>query len=106
MKGITTLLILKMTAEGPVHGYSLQLAISREIKRDLPHGSIYVLLKDLERRGLIRIYNKQPERDKKTYVITDQGLDLLIAHAEPLSIARNVMKDLIKFIDDLKERAS
>lgn len=102
LKGIITLLILKMTAEQPMHGYSLQTSISREIKRELPQGSIYVLLKALERRGFIKVHETQAERDKKIYVITESGLDFLVAHSEPLEIASNVMKDLMAFIDRLK----
>lgn len=104
LKGIITLLILRMTAVEPMHGYSLQQAISKEIKREMPQGSIYVLLKTLEKRDFIRVHETEPERDRKTYVITERGLDFLVAHSEPLSIARNVMKDLIEFIDQLKNK--
>ena len=106
LKGIITLLILKMVSREPMHGYSLQAAISEEIRREMPQGSIYVLLKSLEKRGLIRIYETRAERDKKLYTITDAGTEFLLGHSEPLSIAREVIGGLIEYIEDLKSSPS
>ena len=101
LKGIMTLLILKLLSQNPMHGYSLQTEISSIIKRDLPQGTIYVLLKSLERRGLITIYETQAERDKKIYTITQNGVSFLEGHREPLSIARDIMDELIAYINTL-----
>lgn len=105
LRGIMTLLILRMLWEKPMHGYSLQTSISETIKRDMPQGTIYVLLKSLEKRGLIEIYETQGERDRKLYTITARGTKFLVGHEEPLSIAREIMDDLILFIGGMKEQS-
>ena len=97
-----TLLILKRLSLKPMHGYSLQNSISEVIKRELPQGTIYVLLKSLEKRGLITIYETQEERDKKLYTITPRGSQFLLGHKEPLSIAREIMDGLIQFIREME----
>lgn len=96
-----TLLILRMLSENPMHGYSLHVSISETIKRELPQGTIYVLLKSLEKRGMIELYEKQEERDRKIYTITQAGRDFLMGHKEPLSIARDIMGGLIEYIDGM-----
>ena len=101
LRGIMTLLILRFLSEQPMHGYSLQLDISNTIKRELPQGTIYVLLKSLVRRGLITIYESGGERDKKSYTITPKGVEFLRKHKEPLSIARDIMDDLIAYINGM-----
>ncbi len=101
LKGIMTLLILKLLSQNPMHGYSLQTEISSTIQRDLPQGTIYVLLKSLERRDLIALYETQAERDKKIYTITEKGTRFLQGHREPLSIARNIMDELIAYIETI-----
>ncbi len=103
LKGIMTLLILKSLSQSPMHGYSLQTEISSKIRRDLPQGTIYVLLKSLERRGLISLYETMEERDKKIYNITPEGLAFLQGHGGPLSIARNIMDELIAYIETINQ---
>lgn len=105
LRGIMTLLILKMLTEKPMHGYSLQTEISAAIKRDLPQGTIYVLLKSLEKRGLITLYEMQAERDRKLYTVTAAGREFLVGHREPLSIARDIMDDLIEYVRNLESTA-
>lgn len=98
LRGIMTLLILRLLWEAPMHGYSLQAEISERIKRHLPQGTIYVLLKSLQKRGLITLYEAQEERDRKLYTITASGKDFLLGHRDPLLIARDIMGSLIEFI--------
>ncbi len=101
-RGIVTLLILRFLIEHPRHGYSLALMISEKVKRDLPPGTIYVLLGSLEKRGLIKVLEKKMIRDRKTYTITEDGMRFLLGHHEPLLIATQVMSELISFIESLK----
>lgn len=98
LRGIMTLLILRMLSETPMHGYSLKVAISEKIKREMPQGTIYVLLKSLQKRGLITLYETQEEREKKVYTITSAGKNFLMGHKEPLQIAGKIMEGLIEYI--------
>lgn len=99
LRGMITLLILRMLSENPMHGYSLQLMIAEKTKREMPQGTIYVLLKSLERRGLITLFETRAERDKKLYTISEKGRTFLLGHKEPLAIARDIMDGLIEYIN-------
>ena len=69
-KGFLKIHILKLISEKPSSGYGLMNSIEEISGRRPSAGSIYPLLKDLEKRGLIEAQHK----NKKTnYVITDKG---------------------------------
>lgn len=104
LKGIITLLIMRFLVDKPMYGYSLQLAISEKIGRDMPQGTIYVLLKSLEKRGLIELCETQVERDRKLYSITQEGRKFLLNHETPLLIASGLMGELIEFIQTMRNQ--
>jgi transcriptional regulator len=76
-QGTLDLLILKIAALGPVHGYAiaqrLQL-VSRDVVQ-VPQGSLYPALHRLEYRGLLAAEWKATEtgRDAKFYRLTRKG---------------------------------
>jgi len=76
-QGTLDLLILRIVAAGPVHGYGiaqrLQL-ISRDVVQ-VPQGSLYPALHRLENRGLLAAEWKMSEtgRESKFYRLTLKG---------------------------------
>ena len=77
LKGTLDMLILKVVALGPLHGYAIAQRI-QQISRDffqLQQGSLYPALHRLEDRGWLKAEWKATEtgRDAKFYALTPQG---------------------------------
>lgn len=77
LKGTLDMLILKVVALGPIHGYAIAQRI-QQISRDffqLQQGSLYPALHRLEDRGWLRAEWKSTEtgRDAKFYALTPRG---------------------------------
>lgn len=71
------LLILKVVALGPVHGYAVAQRL-QQVTRDVvqvPQGSLYPALHRLENRGLLAANWKETEtgREAKYYELTRKG---------------------------------
>jgi transcriptional regulator len=80
------LLILKVVALGPVHGYAIAQRL-QQVSRNVvqvPQGSLYPALHRLENRGLLVADWKQTEggRDAKFYRLTRKGRAQLEAETE------------------------
>ncbi|MBV9157509.1 MAG: PadR family transcriptional regulator [Acidobacteriaceae bacterium] len=76
-QGTLDLLILKIVAIQPVHGYAIAQRL-QQISRDIvqvPGGSLYPALHRLENRGLLKSDWKETEtgRDAKFYRLTRKG---------------------------------
>ena len=76
-QGTLDLLILKVVALGPVHGYAIAQRlqqVSREVVQ-VPQGSLYPALHRLENRGLLGADWKENEtgREAKFYRLTRKG---------------------------------
>jgi PadR family transcriptional regulator len=76
-QGTLDLLILKVIALGPVHGYAIAQRL-QQVSRDVvqvPQGSLYPALHRLENRGLLAADWKVSEagRDTKIYRLTKSG---------------------------------
>ncbi|HEV2246248.1 MAG TPA: PadR family transcriptional regulator, partial [Terriglobia bacterium] len=77
LKGTLDMLILKVVALGPIHGYAIAQRI-QQISRDffqLQQGSLYPALHRLEDRGWLRAQWKATEtgREAKFYALTPKG---------------------------------
>ncbi|BFH72096.1 hypothetical protein SJAV_00400 [Sulfurisphaera javensis] len=105
LKGIITLLILKSLDEEPKHGYELEKIIKEKLNYELPEGSIYVILKNMTRKGLIvpRIEKNNKGIEVKKYFITEKGKEFLKYHEEPLIAVKKVIDELIEYIQKRKE---
>lgn len=84
-QGTLDLLILKIVALGPVHGYAIAQRL-QQVSRDVvqvPQGSLYPALHRLEYRGLLAADWKQTEtgRDAKFYRLTRKGRTTLEAES-------------------------
>jgi transcriptional regulator len=76
-QGTLDLLILKVVALGPVHGYAIAQRL-QQVSRDVvqvPQGSLYPALHRLENRGLLSALWKETEtgREAKYYQLTRKG---------------------------------
>ena len=84
-QGTLDLLILKVAALGPVHGYAIAQRL-QQVSRDVvqvPQGSLYPALHRLEYRGLLEADWKETEtgREAKFYRLTRKGRAQLEAEA-------------------------
>jgi PadR family transcriptional regulator PadR len=84
-QGTLDLLILKVIARGPVHGYAIALRLeqlSRGVVQ-VPEGSLYPALHRLENRGLLSADWKETEtgREAKFYRLTRKGSQQLKTEA-------------------------
>ena len=82
-QGTLDLLILKVVALGPVHGYAIAQRleqVSRHVVQ-VPQGSLYPALHRLENRGLLAADWKETEtgREAKFYRLTAKGHRKLVA---------------------------
>jgi PadR family transcriptional regulator, regulatory protein PadR len=77
LKGTLDMLILKVVAPGPIHGYAISQRI-QQISRDffqVPQGSLYPALHRLEERGWVEAdwKNTLTGREAKFYKLTRAG---------------------------------
>src|SRR5271157_2143706 len=84
-QGTLDLLILKVVALGPVHGYAIAQRL-HQVSRDVvqvPQGSLYPALHRLENRGFLTADWKDTEtgREAKFYRLTRKGRAQLDAEA-------------------------
>jgi PadR family transcriptional regulator PadR len=94
LKGTLDMLILKVVATGPIHGYAISQRI-QQISRDffqVPQGSLYPALHRLEERGWLDAEWKDTDtgREAKFYSLTRKGrkqLETEMLHWEQLSDA-------------------
>jgi PadR family transcriptional regulator PadR len=93
-QGTLDMLILRVVALGPIHGYAISQRI-QQISREalqVPQGSLYPALHRLENRGLLAAEWRESEtgRDAKFYRLTAKGRVQLkeeTANWERLSVA-------------------
>ena len=80
-QGTLDLLILKVVALGPVHGYTIAQSLEQVSRGviQVPEGSLYPALHRLENRGLLASDWKETEtgREAKFYRLTRKGRNQL-----------------------------
>jgi len=86
LKGTLDMLILKIVALGPIHGYGIAQRI-QQISRDffqLQQGSLYPALHRMEDRGLLKAEWKMTEtgREGKFYALSAKGRKKLDAEVQ------------------------
>lgn len=85
-QGTLDLLILKVVAGGPLHGYAIAQRlqqISREVVQ-VQQGTLYPALHRLENRGFLKADWKMSDtgRDAKFYRLTPKGREHMASEAE------------------------
>ncbi|SMD30955.1 PadR family transcriptional regulator [Picrophilus oshimae] len=101
LKGTINLLILTELYKNSMHGYAIEKLICSKINIDMPHGAIYMLLHNLERRGFIKGKISSNGRHVKEYEITDSGIKFLKDHEKPLEKVSTVINYLIEEIKNI-----
>ena len=86
LKGTLDMLILKIVALGPIHGYAISQRV-QQISKDvfqLTQGSLYPALHRLEDRGWLQVDWKQTDsgREAKFYRLTKTGQKQLEAEVQ------------------------
>ena len=102
-QGTLDMLILKVVANGPIHGYAIAqriLQISRDVLQ-VRQGSLYPALHRLEKRKLLQADwgPSDTGRDAKFYRLTRAGRSALATEAETW----NHLRDAIELIMRNKE---
>ncbi|HKD14944.1 MAG TPA: PadR family transcriptional regulator [Candidatus Angelobacter sp.] len=94
LKGTLDMLILKVVALGPIHGYAISQRI-QQISKDffqVQQGSLYPALHRLEDRGWLQAEWRDTEtgREAKFYTLTRKGrkqLEIEVRNWEQVSVA-------------------
>ncbi|HTY47720.1 MAG TPA: PadR family transcriptional regulator [Methanomassiliicoccales archaeon] len=92
--GFLKLVVLKLIARGPTHGYALIKEIEKATDAEWSPspGSIYPALQELEVDGLIEVHN---EGRRRMYAITSKGQETL---KQSLEHASEAMRHLTKLL--------
>ena len=81
LTGSTTVLILKLLEEKDMYGYEMISNLAKKSNHtfDLKAGSLYPLLHNLEKNGIVESYEESTasERTRKYYHLTEKGKDVL-----------------------------
>src|ERR1700719_5157538 len=99
-QGALDLLILKVVALGPVHGYAIAQRL-QQISRDVvqvQQGSLYPALHRLENRGLLAATWKPSDtgRDAKFYRLTSKGRAQLKEEADQWSRLTDAVRLILR----------
>ena len=105
-QGTLDLLILKVVALGPVHGYAIAQRL-QQVSRDVvqvPQGSLYPALHRLENRGLLGAEWQETEtgREAKFYRLTRKGR----AQLETEAASWRRLADAVALILRMSERGA
>jgi PadR family transcriptional regulator PadR len=109
LKGNTNVFVLSVLKEGPSHGYAISFEIARRSnsKLDFKQGTLYPLLHELERGGLISSEWEESEpgkRRRRVYRITDKGLGELETRLAAWQLFNQAMYEVTGVLPDV-ERA-
>ena len=81
LTGSTTVLILKLLEEKDMYGYEMISNLAKKSTHtfDLKAGTLYPLLHNLEKNGIVESYEESTasERTRKYYHLTEKGKDVL-----------------------------
>jgi PadR family transcriptional regulator, regulatory protein PadR len=102
-QGTLDMLILKVVATGPIHGYAIAqqiLLISRDVLQ-VQQGSLYPALHRLENRKLLRAQWKASDtgREAKFYRLTAKGRTQLEAEAANWTNLRDAIELIMRSAD-------
>ena len=105
-QGTLDLLILKVVALAPLHGYGIAQRL-QQVSRDVvqvPQGSLYPALHRLERRGFLAADWKETEtgREAKFYRLTRKGR----AHLEMEAASWQRLSEAVGLILSMAERGA
>jgi DNA-binding PadR family transcriptional regulator len=95
------LLILRVLYEKPLHGYSLKEKLNELLsgRRPLKSGSIYTILRRMEKNGYLSSdWDRESSRlDRRVYTLTKKGLERLQHGRNMVNAQKNVIDEMIRF---------
>ena len=98
--GSTSMLILKLLDSQNMYGYQMIEELSKQSNNifTLKAGTLYPLLHNLEKKGMLTSYDEKTEnaRVRKYYSITKQGRSLLDDKKEEWTIYHNTVNIVLK----------
>lgn len=99
LKGHIDTLILSILNKGDSYGYEIAKVVRDETSFELKESTLYVSLKRLESKGLIKSYwgNEQSIGSRRKYYnITDYGKENLEVKIQEWNFIQNVMNKFLK----------
>ena len=101
-RGWIQFLFLRLLYEKPAHGYQLMEELQRRgfvQPGRLESGSVYTILRRMERRGLLASTwdENVSGPDRRVYRVTEEGVKALRSGLESLIARRAIMEDLLSF---------
>lgn len=98
--GSTTMLILKLLDSKNMYGYQMIEELSKQSNNIfvLKAGTLYPLLHNLEKQGMLTSYDERTEnsRTRKYYSITKKGRSLLEDKKEEWDVYHNTINRVLK----------
>jgi len=95
------LLVLRILYEEPMHGYRLLGEVNRLLagRRTLKTGSLYTILRRMERSGLLESeWETISDRlNRRVYRLSDKGIERLRAGMGMVEEQRKVLKEMAEF---------
>ena len=105
VKGALKLIVLDLLRK-PNHGYGIMAEMEELYGIKLSAGTVYPILASLKRSGLIEVI-ETGDRERKTYRITEKGLEYLEKHRDELEETKRKLRAYKTFLelggDELKE---
>lgn len=100
LNGSTTTLLLKLLEEKDMYGYEMieTLAKKSDNTFDLKAGTLYPLLHNLEKKGMVESYEEKVgvERIRKYYHLTKKGNALLVEKQEEWNTYTKAVNQVLK----------
>ena len=98
------LLILKILYETPLHGYALNEKINQYLKgrRPIKHGSLYTILRRMEKDGLIEsTWDKESSRlNRRVYTLSEEGIQRLTEGRSMVESQILILAEMKQFYDE------
>lgn len=110
-RGWIQFLLLRLLHEKPMHGYQIMEELERQgyvQPGRFQTGSVYTILKRMERRGLLRshIELSDEDRERRIYSVTDKGEEALRRGLENILQRKKLMDDLMEYYKKRFQTAS
>jgi DNA-binding PadR family transcriptional regulator len=96
--GLTHILILKTLKEKNASGSEIHEKITKEYEVEIPKPMIYMILRRMERMGLVTSKWETGETGpaKRIYTITEEGLDILEREMERIRRLKELAEKILK----------
>ena len=103
-RGWIQFLLLRLLHEKPMHGYQIMEELERQgyvQPGRFQTGSVYTILKRMERRGLLRSHKElsDEDRERRIYSVIEKGEEALRKGLESILQRKKLMDDLAEYYE-------